>query len=42
MLKADELLIVGGKGIGEFFPPAPPGRILGEFKQELRRDPVIS
>src|SRR6266567_7241999 len=34
MLEADELLIVGGNNICEFFPPALPGRILGEREQE--------
>src|SRR5215831_3586492 len=39
MLKADELLIVSGKRIGEFFPPAPPGRVLREFKKERATRP---
>ena len=34
MLEADELLIVLGKAIAEFFPPALLGRVLGELEQE--------
>ena len=34
MLQADELLVVLGKGVGEIFPPALLGRILGEAEEQ--------
>ena len=34
MLQADELLIVLGKAVAEFFPPALLRRILGEPEKE--------
>src|SRR6266581_2373357 len=34
MLKANELLIVGGKDIGGFFPPALLGSVLGKREEE--------
>src|SRR5262245_15362787 len=34
MLEADELLIVGGKLVGEFFPPSLLGGVLGQREQE--------
>jgi len=39
MLEADELLIVLGKGIGKFFPPALLRRILGEREKERAAGP---
>ena len=34
MLEADELLVVLGQAVAEFFPPALLGRILGEREKK--------
>ena len=39
MLEADELLIVIGKAVGEFFPPPLLGRILGEPEKKRAARP---
>src|SRR6202044_1300425 len=39
VLEADELLIVLGKGVGEFFPPSLLGRVLGEREKERTAGP---